>query len=169
MRPPLFCLLASAVTGCGGSTSSPGRLDASANLDAAYDGYSPVDAGQGTDAGPAMDGAGTPGVGPVVCSAILCEAGVDCCLDFTGSTPVSCVAPGAACSGLRLECSGSASCPTGQVCCGAGSTTGTATCKPACGAGELEVCWDGTTTCPSGACCEQRFDVHYCIPDDSGC
>ncbi|HEY5242621.1 MAG TPA: hypothetical protein VIJ22_14175 [Polyangiaceae bacterium] len=173
----LSLVLGWVLVGCGGSVSSPGSQqgspDASTSVDAAVDRGSPDDASQGEDAevrndGPDLD-AGTSATGPVQCSALLCEAGVDCCLDFAGSTPVSCVAPGASCSGLRLECSGSASCPSGQVCCGPGSTTGTATCKPACGIGELEVCWDQATTCPSGTCCQQRFDVRYCIADDSGC
>ncbi|MGH7286386.1 MAG: hypothetical protein ACRELY_33115 [Polyangiaceae bacterium] len=124
------------IAGCGGSVAATTSDAGSENQN-------------GVDAGP-------------VCGATGCEVGQACCMNGNANPALTCIAPTGACQGLRLECTGTASCPTGQVCCGVIGVSGTASCASECAAGESEVCWDGVTTCPTGTFCQQHFAVHYC-------
>lgn len=107
---------------------------------------------------------GSPDAGPL-CSAQRCAVGQACCIDFNVGNP-TCIGSTDSCSGLRVECTGIASCPAGQVCCGTPGTTGTLACATSCPSGELEVCEEPSTTCPSGTSCGQHFDLRYCWPDN---
>ena len=128
----------------------------------------------GTDSAPLPDvgllDTGSGG-GPIACGGqgTTCDSKTqDCCLE----NPPVC-APKGTCAGGYLSCSGTSSCPTGDVCCatvergdgggagdgggdGGGGATVTATCAAAaCGKGELQLCTDNNDCKIAGEECRR--------------
>lgn len=101
---------------------------------------------------------------------IFCADTEQCCESAKGGAASSCVAKGSACPSTNdtvWECESPANCPSGQVCCAAGSTAavtiGDDTCGPylskfskthcaaSCTATELTVC-EKQSECTTGTC-----------------
>jgi hypothetical protein len=108
------------------------------------------DSATGNDTGAATDGGTNPN--QISCGTETCNsASQDCCLTFQGGLSRSCVNKGA-CDGGTQSCDEAADCPNNGKCC-AGFTGGggSATCKPACGQQDIQICKTGAE-CAGGTC-----------------
>lgn len=93
---------------------------------------------------------GGPPEGGILCGGDYCDsASEQCCASFGG---VSCVAKGACTGGTTLDCSSSASCGFGEVCCfgGLGGGTPTATCQLFCAG--IQLCATSAECGPMRTC-----------------
>jgi hypothetical protein len=91
-----------------------------------------------------------------------------------GGAAATCVAPGACMGGITLTCSGTSSCPSGDVCCGTFANGAiTSQCQTSCmggggGFGGIQLC-NSTADCPAGDTCVQRNGYGRCrAPMDGG-
>lgn len=71
----------------------------------------------------------------MTCGTMTCNSATQECCVTAGIG--ACVAKGGTCLGARYACTEKANCPSGQVCCLPGTTSGTATCTMTCPTTEL--------------------------------
>ena len=119
-------------------------------------GFEPI-ASRGEDAGSPADGAvlddgaplpdGFTGGPGVRCGAIDCLPPDRCCQVLAQA----CQIPGTLCEGFYYNCDGPEDCAPGEVCCRAGTGSGTS-CTTACSPSSFVVC-HGDGDCPGGETC----------------
>jgi hypothetical protein len=144
---------------CGGSTVNNGTgddggtgMDSGNNFETGTN-----DTGSMTDGGNMVDSSGPPGdggsVGPVHCGMATCNPPQVCCVDPQMMSE-ACTDPNA-CMGIPINCSGAASCPMGDVCCGSFQNMMVSVgCTPGsmCPMGSAQLC-QMSSECPMGERC----------------
>jgi hypothetical protein len=151
-----------------GGQSSNGGASASGGASTSDGGAPTTDggaSGQGGSMGVLMGGA--PPSDTIDCGMTTCDAATEQCCGTMGGA--SCITTGDPCQGVTLNCSSSANCTNGDVCCVSGGPgSAEASCAPACEdppgpVGPIQLCAD-SAECPPGIDCVEISGFTVCDP-----
>jgi hypothetical protein len=159
-------LVGGALGGCGDDfeTTVPPPVGDDGGSNGTSGGTSGTSGGGADDAG--IEGGASSGSasnpGKVSCGASECTLGTQiCCQSFNDA---GCIAQGANCSAVEVECDETADCPDGQRCCleRSGSGSGRARCQKNCNAGRF-LCKTnaecGDAACTATSCFGRTFQT----------